>query len=55
MLGHFTFKSKYMLKSLNISEGIQAFTLLVIFQLYYDKMFTKMNNFLYPRIVNTLS
>jgi len=27
--------------SLSISEGIQAFTLLVIFQLYRDKMFKK--------------
>jgi len=27
--------------SLCISEGIQAFTLLVIFQLYHDKMFKK--------------
>ena len=34
-------------KSLYISEGVEAFTLLVIFVLYYDKMFTKMNNFLY--------
>jgi len=33
--------------SLCISEGIQAFTLLVIFQIYHDKMFTKINNFLY--------
>jgi len=38
-----------------ISVGIQAFTLLVIFQLYLDEMFTKMNNFLYTRIVNILS
>ena len=35
-----------------ISEGIQAFTLLVIFQLYHDKMFTKMNSFLYTIILN---
>jgi len=42
-------------KSLYISEGVQAFTLLVIFLLCYDKMFTKMNNFLYTRIVNILS
>ena len=41
--------------SLYISEGVQAFTLLVIFLLYYDKMFTKVNNFLYTRIVNILS
>jgi len=27
--------------SLYISEGIEAVTLLVIFQLYYEKMFTK--------------
>jgi len=40
--------------SLYISEGVQAFTLLVIFLLYYDKMFTKMNNFLYTAIVNIL-
>jgi len=33
--------------SLYISEGVEAFTLLVIFLFYYDKMFTKMNNFLY--------
>jgi len=55
MLGHFTFRSKYVLYSLNISEGIQAFTLLVIFQLYYDKMFTEINNFLYTGNVNILS
>ena len=41
--------------SLYISEGTQAFTLLVMFLLYYDKMFTKRNNFLYTRIVNILS
>ena len=41
--------------SLYISEGMQDFMLLVIFLLYYDKMFTKMNNFLYTRIVNILS
>jgi len=40
--------------SLYISEGVQAFTLLVIFQLYYDKMFTKKNILLYTRIVNIL-
>jgi hypothetical protein len=40
--------------SLYISDGVQAFTLLVIFLLYYDKMFTKMNNFLYTGIVNIL-
>jgi len=34
-------------KSLYISEGVQAFTLQVIFVPYYDKMFTKMINFLY--------
>jgi hypothetical protein len=33
--------------SLYIAEGIQAFILLVIFLIYYDKMFTKMNTFLY--------
>jgi hypothetical protein len=33
--------------SLYISEGVQAFTLLVVFLLYHDKMFTKMNSFLY--------
>jgi len=33
--------------SLYISEGVQAFTLLGIFQVCYDKMFTKMNNFVY--------
>jgi hypothetical protein len=32
-------------KSLYISEGVEAFTLLVIFLPYYDKMFTKMNDF----------
>jgi len=41
--------------SLYISEGVQAFTLLVIFLIYYDKMFTKVNNFLYTRIVTILS
>jgi hypothetical protein len=30
----------------------RAFTLLVIFLPYYDKIFTNMNNFLYTRIVN---
>jgi len=34
-------------KSLYISEGVEAFTLLVIFRPYYDKMFTKMDSFLY--------
>jgi len=38
-----------------ISEGVQAFTLLVVFLLYHDKMFTKMNNFLYTIIVNIWS
>jgi len=38
-----------------ISEDIQAFTLLVIFEVYFEKMFTKMNNFLYTRIINILS
>jgi len=41
--------------SLCISEGVQTFTLLVIFLLYYDKVFTKMNNILYTRFVNILS
>jgi len=41
--------------NLFISEGIQTFTLLVIFLLYYDKVFTKMNNILYTGIVNILS
>jgi len=41
--------------NLHISEGVQAFTLLVIFLLYYDEIFTKVNNFLYTRIVNILS
>jgi len=41
--------------SLYISEGIQAFTLLAVFQLYYHKMFTEMNNFFYTGIVNILS
>jgi len=41
--------------SLYFSEGLQAFTLLVIFLIYYNKMFTKVNNFLYTRIVNILS
>jgi len=36
--------------SLYISEGVQAYTLVVIF-VRYDKMFTKMNNFLYTRHV----
>ena len=40
--------------SLYISEVLQAFTLLVIFLLYCDKMFTKMKNFFYTRIVNIL-
>jgi len=30
-----------------ISEGVETFTLVVIFLLYYDKVFTKMNNILY--------
>jgi len=34
-------------KRLYISEGVQGFALLVIFLPYYDKMFTKMNNFPY--------
>jgi len=38
--------------SLCIQEGIQAFTLLVIFQHYHDKMFTKTNIFLYTKILN---
>jgi len=41
--------------SLCISEGVQTFTLLVIFLIYYDKVFTKMNNIRYTRIVNILS
>jgi len=41
-------------KSLYISEGIQALTLLVILLLYYDKMFKKNEPFLYTRIVNIL-
>ena len=41
--------------SLCISEGVQTFTLLVIFLFYCDKVFTEMNNILYTRIVNILS
>ena len=38
---------KEYIQVLYISGGEQVFTLLVIFLLYYDKMFTKINNFLY--------
>jgi len=41
--------------SLYISEGVEAFTLLVIFLIYYDKMFKKINNFLHTRFVNVIS
>jgi len=41
--------------SLRISKGTQTFTLLVIFLVYYDKVFTKMNNMLYTRSLNILS
>jgi len=41
--------------SLRIPEGIQTFTLLGIFLLCYDKVFTEMNNIIYTRSLNILS